>query len=628
MKHSRAVLLFSLSTVTSSFAIASDQLEVVTVSALPVAYEDTGSAISIIGRNEIESRGAATLQDLLREVPGLAVSQQGAIGSVAQVRMRGAEANQLLVLINGIEANDLAQGSEFDFSQISTLDIERVEIVRGPQSALWGSDAMAGVINIITLPSQDASDVHVNLEGGSFATYRTGLTATHVNATSTTRFTLDYLDTDGTNISRQGDEDDGLQNLTAGIAGTWRAADNLRLEYTLRHTDKTTEFDGTDFIATGLPTDADNRTESEYLYAGVQVTHDLTDQLHHQLALHRSDSENVTFNGGAAPSIGRGEKTALRYQFNLVQDSHHVSVIAEREEEYFEQRGAASFFGDPNQNRETTTNSLAAEYRFSGENLGASISARRDNNNEFQDASSWRLTGNYRVADNTTLYASAGSSVKNPTFTERFGFFTNFIGNPDLEPEESESIEVGLRQRWDQASFNVAWFRSDLTNEINGFVFDAATGGFTADNVNGKSDRSGVELEFCYQASDNLTLKGGYSYLDATQPDNAGGDVTEVRRPEHSGFFSAAYTQQNWGADLAWTYTGEQDDDYFPPFPPFQERVTLPSFNLVSLSGYYQLNDMARLTLRFENLIDESYEQVYGYQSAGAAAYAGIRLRW
>ena len=132
-----------------NFGLAED-IESVTVSAIPLKLSEAGSSISIITKEDIAARGMPSIQSLLREVAGFAVSQQGSQGAVTQLRARGAEANQILVLINGVEANDIAQGSEFDFSQLSTSDVERIEIVRGPQSALWGSDALAGVVHVIT----------------------------------------------------------------------------------------------------------------------------------------------------------------------------------------------------------------------------------------------------------------------------------------------------------------------------------------------------------------------------------------------------------------------------------------------------------------------------------------------
>ena len=141
---------FSLSLVLTCNIGLAEEIESITVSAIPLNVNEAGSSVSIITKEDISARGLPSIQSLLREVAGFAVSQQGSQGAVTQLRARGAEANQILVLIDGVEANDIAQGSEFDFSQLSTSDIERIEIVRGPQSALWGSDALAGVVHVVT----------------------------------------------------------------------------------------------------------------------------------------------------------------------------------------------------------------------------------------------------------------------------------------------------------------------------------------------------------------------------------------------------------------------------------------------------------------------------------------------
>ena len=142
---------------------SSKEIETITVSATPIRVDDAGASITIITREEMDRRNTS-IQSLLRSIPGFSVSQQGSAGAVTQLRVRGAEANQVLVMINGIEANDLSQGSEFDFSQISLSDVERIEIVRGPQSALWGSDAMAGVVHIITRPGDEPSGMNARLK--------------------------------------------------------------------------------------------------------------------------------------------------------------------------------------------------------------------------------------------------------------------------------------------------------------------------------------------------------------------------------------------------------------------------------------------------------------------------------
>ncbi len=330
--HARCMALF-ISLVSSQVMAqpVSEAMEVITVSATPININDAGSSVSVISRQNILDRNAGSVQDLLREIPGFSVSQQGSHGAVAQVRIRGAEANQVLVLINGIEVNDLAHGSEFDFSQISTNDIERIEIVRGPQSALWGSDAMAGVIHIITMPNTDDSSFDASLETGSFSTQRATFSANLGSSRHQTKLSVDYLDSDGTNIARNGNEDDGLENLTVSLAGRYAASDNLSLSYTIRHTDKTSEFDAIDFFTTGLPVDADYETDSTYLYSGVSITQIVSDSIDHSLKASRTDTDNKTSASNPDKDETSGVRDTFKYQFNYLDGANHLSLRGQHE---------------------------------------------------------------------------------------------------------------------------------------------------------------------------------------------------------------------------------------------------------------------------------------------------------
>ena len=300
------VLVFS-SFVYSYAAGADDAVENITVTAsrTPLGLLESGSSITVISRDQLAQRNALNLAELLREVPGIAVSQQGAIGSIAQVRIRGAEANQVLVLIDGIEANDIAQGSEFNFASLLAGDIERVEIVRGPQSALWGSDALSGVINVITRPQNDAiSGMGLTLQSGSFDTFGATFSAQHSNDVNRIRLSINRLHTNGTNIARQGSEDDGYENSTVNVAGTFRPSDVMAVNYSMRHVDLTSEFDEIDVVTTGLPVDADNETNTEQLYGGISVAFSLLDgSLDQIFSIARTETENINRTDRPVPDI-------------------------------------------------------------------------------------------------------------------------------------------------------------------------------------------------------------------------------------------------------------------------------------------------------------------------------------
>ena len=245
-----------------------DQI-IVTGARSPVTISQVCSATTVIGREEIERRQVRYVSDLLRAVPGFSVSHSGVIGSQTQVRVRGAEANHVLVLIDGVRANDPATGDEFRWEHLTTGNIERIEIVRGAQSSLWGSDAVAAVVHVITRGTGSAPALNAYAEGGSFSTINAGANG----RTSGDRWSLnggiEYLDTDGQNISRTGDEKDGSDNTTVSVAGSVDATDALSFTGGLRYTDAYSQFDPTDFFVTGLPTDGDVATASDNLYADV-----------------------------------------------------------------------------------------------------------------------------------------------------------------------------------------------------------------------------------------------------------------------------------------------------------------------------------------------------------------------
>lgn len=608
----------------------------VTASRTPVPRNEIGSSVSIITREELTGSHATYLTDLLRELPGFAVSRQGPAGALTQLRVRGAEANQVLVMIDGIEANDVAQGSEFNFAHILTDQIQRVEIVRGPQSALWGSDALAGVINIITRPETGAdadSRFSGSVKAGSFDTREAALAWQYGSNDTAITISATRFDTAGTNISRTGNEDDGYENTTLSLAGRTNVADNFMLSWTLRDVDSRSDYDDVDFMNTGLPIDAPFVTRSNQSYGGATIEFDLLDgEIDQIISLARTESDNVNHSASPVADETHATKDQISWQTNwLIPGRDQVlSLVTEYERVDYEQRGAISFFGDPNRNLTAHTRSLALEYRIKTGPLAVSTSYRHDDNSEFEDANTWRLTGSLELPnDDTRIHASVGEAVKNPTFTERFGFFDTFIGNPTLKPEASFSWEAGIHHDFlsDRMSLAATWFRARLKDEINSFVFDANAGGFTAQNRELDSDREGVELTWSWLATDRLAIDAAWTWLDSTE--DLGHTVTdEIRRPRHTGSLQADYAWQDANLRLSVVYTGRQYDNYFPPFPPFQQRVALDSFTLVNLSAGYKVNDQIRLFTRLENLLDQDYEEVYGFQTSGLGAYAGVKVEW
>lgn len=605
---------------------------IVSASRTPVQQVSVGSSMTVITRDQIEKRQARYVSDLLRAVPGFAVSQSGSTGAQTQVRVRGNEANHVLVLIDGVRANDPASGDEFRWELLSTSNIERIEIVRGPQSSLWGSDAVAGVVQVITRSGSSQPGFSAFTEGGSNSTLNAGLNGSAGGSRWTLGYALENLDTDGTNISRSGDEADGSNMLTASLTGQFDATEDLTLDFGARIVDAYSQFDPVDFITTGLPEDGDVATDSDQAFVNVGgVLTTLNGRLTHRLAARLLDTDNRNLSDGVENSSTASEAVTLSYQADVRFSKNVLSIALENETTEFRQRGQVGF-GDPNQDQEMDVSSFIVDFQgYSIDNLTWLLSARYDNNSDFDNAVTGRLSLAYRLGESTRLLGNIGTGQKAPTFTERFGFFPGqFAGNPDLMPETSASIEFGVEHGFldDRLTLNVTAFAQNLENEINGFVFDPGTSLFTAQNMDGDSIRKGVEIASAWQFSEHLQFSATYTYTDSYEEDDAGIKSTELRRPRHTGNLASTYIfyDERGSLTLVADYGGSRLDRFFPPFPAPSEIVTLDGNLLVELAAGFDLTQRINLFGRITNLLDEEYEEVYGYRNPGRAAYIGLRI--
>jgi len=617
---------------------------IVSANRTPVSRLEAGSTVSTVNRQIIEERQSIFVADLLQDMPGLAVSRSGNMGAQTAIRIRGAEANHVLVRIDGIEVNDPAADDAFAFAHLTANDIERIEVVRGPQSALWGSDALAGVIDITTRRSTDRLSSDAFIESGAFDTFNSGL---HVGTRSTNSgidLTASYLNSDGTNISRAGSEDDGYKNLTANLRGDIDVTRNFRLDASIRHVDATKQFDAIDF-STGLPADADRKSDTTQSTFGIGGKLELFNNFWHQsLRLTGMTTSNKNFSDGMRDTKTGADKYGAYYQSTLNftagptdESTQKVTFAIDYERDEFKQSGIASIFGDPNQNQDMNNTGLVGEYRATGfGGLSFSLGLRRDINSAFDNITTWRTTAAYRFeVFDSRLHASFGTGQKAPTFTERFGFFPDqFRGNPELKPERSRGFDIGYEQRFmsDRVVADVTYFHSRLEDEINGFFFDPSLGMFgmfTAINRDGTSNSKGLETELKAEIVTGLSATASYTYTDATQPDSTGQQQREIRRPRHMAALNVNYDFLNRAqinANLS--YSGEQADIFFPPFPAPAQTVSLDAYTLVNLGGSLAITDNVTVIARVENLFDKTYENVYGFATPGIGGFIGARVRF
>lgn len=582
----------------------------------PTDAATLGSATTVITGEELERRQIRHAGDALRTVPGLAVSRAGGVGSQTQVRVRGAEANQLKVIIDGVEVNSLSAG-DFQFETLLAENIERIEVIRGPQSGVYGANALAGVINIVTKKGTQTPQVSAQVEGGSLGTHGVSASASGAGEHGYLSITAARRETDGFNIARTGGEDDGSTQKTifarAGISPT----DYFRIDVMGRYQENDAEIDPFD-----PPIDTVGATNlREQTLGRISAELDTFEKAWtHKVFADYFEDDFVSRDPVFPPFTNLGERrrfgylSTLRLTSDVILPASHVFVgLYEQIDESFESNAGAVSASRGN-------TGFAGEYKGAfAEQFYITANIRHDDKDSFEDATTYRLAAAYRIPGmGTRVHASYGKGITDPTFFEQFGFTLDFQGNPDLKPEESVGWDAGIEQKFldGRVTADLTYFEAELTDEIVGF-------GQTVINQTGVSDRRGIEFSLSAQLSPELLLNGTYTYTDATDPDGR----EEVRRPPHSASLSLAYSFLDGRARLSTdaVYNSERKDDDFSNFIN-PARVTLDDYLLVNVAGSYKLDDNFEVFGRVENLIDEDYEEVFGFSTAPVTAFGGVKV--
>lgn len=609
---------------------------VVSASRIEVPAEQIGTAATVLTRVQIEDSQTRIASDILRQVPGIAVNRSGPAGTLTQIRIRGAEANQIQVRIDGIEVSDPGSSNEFNFANLLAPDIERVTVLRGPQSALYGSDAMAGVIDIRTRRGEGPFSIQGFVEGGSFATATGGVRLGAGNQAHDYALSLTGLRSEGINISQFGSEKDGYRNLSASFVGAIRPSEAIEIDAALRYSRVRVDTDDADFAfpvtpTQGLVIDTDDETEGRFFYGRLGGTLGLVDDvLEQKLEVAFTDTKRESFSAGTRETRREGDRVKFGTQSHLsfktpdfAGAEHKLVAGYEREEASFDKTEFGVSFA-----RTVVEHGFIGEYRLGlWDRLFLSGAVRRDKNEFFDNATTWRATAAVLVPEiNARLHASYGTGVTDPTFDDLFGFNPGtFVGNPSLQPETSKSYDFGVEislaeDRW---VLDVTYFNADLENEIVS-TFDPVTFLSSVANLAADSKRQGLEVSLTARPMQGLSLTGSYSYT--LSEDGSGSQ--EIRRPRHVASLNGAYRflQDRALVNLGIDYNGAQlDNRFFAAMAPM--RVTLQSYTLVNLSGSYAVSDGVELIARIENALDQDYEEVFSFQRPGIAGFLGVRAK-
>ena len=603
-------------------------ITVIGATRVPTPEDQLGTSVTVITGDQIEQKQRRTLPEVLQDVPGLNVVQTGSPGGTASVFIRGTNANHTKVLVDGIDVSDPSStDGSFDFSQLLTSDIDRVEVLRGPQSGLYGSEAIGGVINIITKTGNGPPKATASIEGGSFGTFNqtAGISGSQARFNYNANFT--HYRTTNTQVTPSDLvppgrplNDDFYDNKSYATKLGASLTDNFDVGLVVRYVDTDLRATSDDLIAGPEAICSANDNHELFTRGTAHLT--LFDGLFDQTVGYGYtnyrrrffDPNAATLAFGNDPGYSRGDRTKLDYQGNVhVMAGQIVTFGAEHERDTINDSSPAT--------GAYTNNAGFAQLQSSfGERFFNTASVRYDNNSQFGGATTYRIAPAMIVPEtDTTFRGSVGTGFKAPTLDQMFDSFPafGFFANPNLVPEKSFGWDLGVEQKFldRRAAVGATYFHNDIKNLID--FNDTFT---TLINV-GQATTYGVESFVAYKPWDVLSLRADYTYTMARN------DVTDEslpRRPKHKASLNATW-QVTERASLSGTvlYTGTWID--VNRSGTMTGLVSSP-YTLVNIAGSYDLGHGVTAFARIDNLTDRHYQDPIGFQHQGLGVFGGVKV--
>lgn len=620
----RAAVFLSLAALVPAAARADESLGTMTVSAnrTETAVAASGSSVTVITAEEIEKKQAVTALDVIQDVPGVTLYRRGGVGKSSSISIRGIPSKGVLVLVDGMNVADpSASPTVYDLTNLMANDIERVEVLRGNQSTLYGSSAIGGVISITTKSGKGSGKVltgEAGAEWGSFATAKSFVNARGESGNVYYSGAVSGFTSQGTDIAREGpDEADGYKNgsvnlrVGSDLLTDVGIVDRLNVETNLRYLKAHSEYDDWGGSST---TDADLKTRNIEQGGQVKVNLDLWDGLlANSFTVSQARTRRDEYRDDARDAFYDGEITRYEYQGTLKPVEHHTFVFGadhQREHADFSTSWGSSLT-DSVGNDGTFFNYIVEPV----DNLTLTAGVRVDDNDTFGDHTTWRTTASYRIpATGTRFHAGYGTGFRAPNLSE---LYTPTYGNPDLKPEKSRGYDVGFEQSLfdDRLTFGSTFFNTRLNDAISS---DPATW----QNVNIASARSfGFENSVSAEITDEISLTINHTYLQAR--DNATGEVLNTQ-PHHSANLRATYAPEAVPGLSTWTAVRSASWSY----DAYAAKPYLGGYAVWDLGASYPITEWATVYGRLENLADKQYDTKGGYAEPGRAGYVGLRAKF
>jgi vitamin B12 transporter len=618
-------LLLSAAVLTPTPALADDgEHIVVTATRAETPMTEIGQSVTVIPQEDIETRQAVAVIDLLRNVPGVTFTRNGGIGSTTNVNIRGAESDHTVALIDGVKLNDpSAPGGGFSFADLLTGNIARIEVVRGSQSVLWGSQAIGGVVNMITRDPTEELAVNAHAEYGYRDTVQTVGNISGKFGPVAASLGAGYFRTDGISTLNEdlgGTEKDGYRNFSANGKIAVTLSDAVSVDLRGWYSDAKNEFD-----AVFIPADSSEygKTKEFVAYSGLNIA--LFDgRLRNRFAFAYTNVKRDNFDPDGflfQTFDAKGENERFEYQGVLdINDAFDATFGAETETSRF----ATSSYGGPVGRARARIDSVYGQLSVTPiTGFTATGGVRYDDHDTFGGETTFAANAVYSPNEGaTTLRASYGEGFKAPSLFQLMSEY----GNDSLQPETSKSWDAGITQRLIGGAIEVGatWFHRETDNLIDFVSCPVQTGICenrpfgTYDNVR-RARAKGVEFSMVLKPVEALDVSANYTWLD-TENRDTGLDL--ARRPRQS---------VNASIDYRWPFglqTGATITHVGDSFDNASNTRRLESYVLVDVRASLPVTEKIELYGRIENLFDERYETIFRYGQPGRAAYAGIRLSY
>ncbi|MYE12834.1 MAG: TonB-dependent receptor [Gammaproteobacteria bacterium] len=568
---------------------------------------EVGSSVTVITAEDIEALGFGFAVDVLAAAPGVTINSNGSFGGVASMRIRGAGSEQTLVLVDGVPVNDpTAPGGGFNLARLDAANIERIEVLKGPQSTFWGTDAIGGVVSITTKRQEEPFEASAFGEYGSFTTFRGGSSVGYANSRGDFRLGLTGTETDGISKAdrrNRNPEEDPYSSRAIYSRGGWHLGADTRLDASLQWSTADTAFDSYSADAQGNVADGDEDDETRELTGNVRLSWPLFGgQLENVASVGHAEIERRSLAGGLTTFAADGKRRIYRYQGTLAVNARNALAFGLEREETMAN-------GD-----EASSDGYFALYELKPvEPLVLTAGWRVDEHGRFGSQSAGRLAAAWSATDSVTLRASWGQGFKAPTIFQTTYFCCGAIApNSGLRAETSESFDAGVEWRAvdDRARLAVTYFDQRTRDQID---FSFALGGYK--NI-AEVDSRGVEIAGSYRLNDWLALTVDYAYIDARR----GTGEPLARLPKHSGDLAARFDPDGpFSGTVLLRHNGTERAG---------SDVSLAGWTRLDLVGAYGLTDNVELFGRIENLLDHDYQQVLGYGTPGLSGSLGLRLRY